>query len=222
MTYILVEVRFMICEKCGKEFEKDYRKHPKGEPRFCSIECANSRKHSDETIKKIRENVLSYMNKNGIKHKPKTEKVYKKKEKFFCKSCGVLLSRKNKTGYCKLCCNKFKPNGEEELREKYIKEWLESGELKTNSAPRKRVRNYILKEQNGLCDTCGLKQEWNGKKLIFVLDHIDGNNKNNKRENLRMICPNCDSQLDTFKSKNKGKGREYDNKYRLEYYHKNK
>jgi len=40
-------------------------------------------------------------------------------------------------------------------------------------------------------------------KLVFVLDHIDGDASNNKRENLRLICPNCDSQTDTFKSKNK-------------------
>ena len=37
--------------------------------------------------------------------------------------------------------------------------------------------------------------------------HIDGNAANNRRDNLRMICPNCDSQLETFKSKNKNSSR---------------
>lgn len=48
---------------------------------------------------------------------------------------------------------------------------------------------------------------WNNKELKFILDHIDGNASNSCRENLRLICPNCDSQLDTYKSKNKNSAR---------------
>jgi hypothetical protein len=52
-----------------------------------------------------------------------------------------------------------------------------------------------------------MTSEWHGKPLVFVLDHIDGNADNNARGNLRMVCPNCDSQLPTYKNRNLGRGR---------------
>lgn len=67
----------------------------------------------------------------------------------------------------------------------------------------------ILEEQGNKCAICGMSPEWNGKPLVFILDHIDGHASNNKRDNLRCICPNCDSQLDTYKSKNKCGERSY-------------
>ena len=52
------------------------------------------------------------------------------------------------------------------------------------------------------CSICGLEPFWNGKELSLTLDHINGNNKDDRLENLRWVCPNCDRQLDTFGSKN--------------------
>jgi len=69
------------------------------------------------------------------------------------------------------------------------------------------LKPYFLEDQNHKCAICDLEDKWNEKKLVFFLDHIDGNASNNMRDNLRLVCPNCDSQLDTFKRKNKNSAR---------------
>jgi hypothetical protein len=52
------------------------------------------------------------------------------------------------------------------------------------------------------CDQCGL-ENWNGKHLSMELDHIDGDRTNHNLNNLRMLCPNCHAQTETYRAKNK-------------------
>jgi len=59
-------------------------------------------------------------------------------------------------------------------------------------------RNLIPHE----CDLCGIGPEWQGKPMPLILDHINGINNDNRLENLRFVCSNCDSQLPTYKSRN--------------------
>ena len=63
---------------------------------------------------------------------------------------------------------------------------------------RNNVNRKILVEKYGYkCVECK-RSKWNGEKLILQVDHIDGNNTNDDINNLRLLCPNCHSQTDTY------------------------
>ena len=64
-------------------------------------------------------------------------------------------------------------------------------------------RYYLLGNYSPYkCSICDLEPFWNGKELVLTLDHINGNHKDSRPENLRWVCPNCDRQLDTYAGRN--------------------
>lgn len=116
-------------------------------------------------------------------------KLYPEK---LCPSCGK-LHRNPK--YCSLSCQqRFQTD-------KIIEEWLNSDQTTLPSS----VKGY-LRRQNNSCWICGTT-EWMGQEIPLILDHINGNPEDHKLENLRLVCGNCDMQLPTYKSRNKGNGR---------------
>lgn len=76
-----------------------------------------------------------------------------------------------------------------------------------SQASRKNVKKRIIKDSliEYKCFLCGNIGEWNGKKLVLQLDHINGVYNDNRLENLRFLCPNCHSQTETFCGLNKRK-----------------
>jgi predicted RNA-binding Zn-ribbon protein involved in translation (DUF1610 family) len=75
------------------------------------------------------------------------------------------------------------------------------------------IKRRLIKEgiKEYKCVECGISNEWNGKQLKLQLDHINGDNRDHRKENLRFLCPNCHSQTLNFC----GKNRKYNKKEKL-------
>lgn len=98
---------------------------------------------------------------------------------------------------------------EEAVRRRSEKRLQRNASLPFEALSLKARRERILEEQAGVCAICSIKPTWNSLPLVFHLDHIKGRQFGHQRENLRMICPNCHSQTETYTSKNaSSEGRE--------------
>lgn len=185
------------CEYCGKETAN---------PKFCSLSCAA--KSQPRTSK------YPYMKKcagceQDFEVCCSTDSVkkfctrscsasYYNRQRYYTQSCGFCETKtKNK----KYCCN---PCMHKDRRRKRISALQNGADVVWHN---RTDRDFLLSLQSGLCAICSCIGEHNGLELKFILDHIDGNSEHNKKENLRFVCPNCDSQLPTYKAKNRGKGR---------------
>jgi hypothetical protein len=115
-----------------------------------------------------------------------------------CFCCNKELVGRSSMKYCSNKCQK------QYEREQLRNDWYNNG----NSPGWTAIKSILFEDRGNNCEVCGIR-EWNHKPLSLEIDHIDGNHSNNDPDNLRIICPNCHSQTDTYKAKNVGKGRHY-------------
>ena len=76
------------------------------------------------------------------------------------------------------------------------KEFIKFNDLSKVSS----IKRRFAKEVGYFCSNCGI-HTWNDRPLTLELDHIDGDNRNNAKDNLRLLCPNCHSQTNTFRNR---------------------
>lgn len=79
--------------------------------------------------------------------------------------------------------------------------FVENSTYLTGDLIKKRLYNSGIKTP--ICELCGQNEIWYGKKITMILDHINGKHNDNRLENLRIVCPNCNATLETHCGKKK-------------------
>lgn len=97
------------------------------------------------------------------------------------------------------------------LSTEHFKNWNSISKIPTeqllvigSEANNQTIKKRIIAEKllTYECVVCGNKGEWQNKPIVLHLDHINGNNDDNRINNLRFLCPNCHSQTDTYGGRN--------------------
>ena len=118
------------------------------------------------------------------------------KRKAVCRECNKNFEYGySKTG--KFCSNEC--NGTFKSKQHKLDWYAE----KLKSIDRATIRRYLSEDRGYECEVCGIS-DWQNKKLVLHVDHKDGNPADNRPENMRLLCPNCHSQTETYCGKQNG------------------
>lgn len=182
------------CKCCDKEFKPKYSKQL-----FCCRSCS-----------------ASY---NNTHRRADHYKIVER----ICTKCGNICKVNSHTPISKVLCTNCMPEKNQKINVKkryrydeWIERWLNGLEdgVVGHDAINKKIKKYLFNKYNNKCQICGWGKinDFTGK-IPLQVHHINGDCRDNKIENLQLLCPNCHALTDNYCSRNKNCTRKNNPKY---------
>lgn len=219
-----------ICSNsnCDKEYIADSREIKRGNGIYCSRKCSGEaftlKRSKEKTQKEF--DVYCAVCKVGI-HLTARRRRNNKSGIYFCSrkhqaegfkdpSIDVTSGPKKSSRTCNNCQRNI--YGKSDIckyciKEEKIAKWL-SGDLSVTwylptKEPKGFMKKYLLETRGDKCEECGFDRKRPDGTSKIQMDHIDGDYTNNLITNLRLLCPNCHDDTETYGSRNIKGGRRH-------------
>lgn len=179
----------------NKEKQKKAQDRYRANPKYC-LECGNKIPYEKRIHGKFCSQSCSARYSNRRRHSAKRGIV--------CLHCGKTLVGTKNHKFCNKSCF-FEYQYQE-----WIRKWLANDVAVFEDQERlpNQIRRWMHEKYDGKCQLCGWGEINKTTGLVpLQIHHLDGDSRNNKPENLNLLCPNCHSLTPSFGSLNNGNGR---------------
>jgi hypothetical protein len=116
-----------------------------------------------------------------------------------CSTGGAWRVLKKYAELWEISTDHFDPARAREMNFRTKKRPLEELLVEDSTCSRQNLKRRLFQEglKEPRCELCGQDENWRGRRMAMIIDHVNGVRNDNRIENLQIVCPNCAATLDT-------------------------